>query len=198
MLRLKLVSTEPLNRMDWEDYLNCELQNLGPAAHPFFTKLTNVQPLPVEQQQQFQGFSQQQQYTAFQPPVQHSQPPVQYFQPPVQSFQPYPVQFQQQPHYSQDVTTAAPATAAPTFELPASQETQQPVCFYRFQPIKHPEAMALLLEDGNYVTKLPAKATSGTIWRFKTNNLWCWSDQEYLWVLCVYSLCTVSEGYSTE
>ena len=42
--------------------------------------------------------------------------------------------------------------------------------------------MALLLEDGNYVTKMPLKATSETIWRFKSNNLWCWSDQEYLWV----------------
>ena len=93
MLGLTLVSTEPLNSIDWEDYLNRELQNMGPAANPVFTQLTNVQPLPVEQQQQFyqakqqfQGFSQQeqqQQYTAFHPPVQH-------FQPPVQSFQPYP------------------------------------------------------------------------------------------------------------
>ena len=156
MLRLKLVSTEPLNSMDWEDYLNRELQNMGPAANPVFTQLTSVQPLPVEQQQQFyqaqqqfQGFwqqEQQQQYTSFQPPVQH-------FQPPVQSFQPYPTQIQQQPYYSQDVTTAAPAQAAPPVQPPASQETQQPVCFYRFQPLKHPEAMALLLEDGNYVTK---------------------------------------------
>ena len=177
--------------MDWEEYLNRELQHLGPAVEPVFTQLTNVQPPPAEQhQQQFQGFSQpeqQQQYSAFQPPVQHFQQPVQHFQQPFQQpFQPFPTQFQhfsdiqQQPHYSQDVTTAAPATAAPPDQLPASQETQQPVCFHRFQPMKHSEAMTLLLGDGNYVTKMPSKATSGTIWRFQTNNLWCWSDQEYL------------------
>jgi hypothetical protein len=79
------------------------------------------------------------------------------------------------------LTPAAPTAPATGEPQAGTQASFNPLSFTRPQPIGYKEALQLLKENGQYVDRMPFKAPSATLWRFKKFNN-DWSEQGYGWV----------------